>query len=152
MKVLVTGVAGFIGMHCAERLIERGDRVRGLVRDPQRGAQALRELPGMEVARGDLRDAPSLNHAVEGCGVVYHVAADYRLWAPDPAEMYRSNVEGTRHRLSVRFKNVFNTTAPNRRYAEYRRCVAYSRWLGPACRLGLLPRDSQGPRLRRRRG
>ena len=98
---LVTGVTGFVGWHVARMLLERGDRVRGLVRDPQRGAQALRELPGMEVARGDLRDAPSLNHAVEGCGVVYHVAADYRLWAPDPAEMYRSNVEGTRHLLEA---------------------------------------------------
>jgi dihydroflavonol-4-reductase len=55
----------------------------------------------MEVAQGDLRDEASLARAVEGCGVVYHVAADYRLWTPRPEEMYQSNVEGTRHLLDA---------------------------------------------------
>lgn len=98
---LVTGVTGFVGWHVARKLLERGVPVRGLARDPQRGARALQELPGIETARGDLRDPDSLARAVEGCAVVYHVAADYRLWTPRPEEMYRSNVEGTRHLLDA---------------------------------------------------
>ncbi len=90
---LVTGATGFVGWHVARRLLERGERVRALVRDPAK----LRELDGIEGVQGDLRDPASIDRAVEGCGVVYHVAADYRLWARDPEEMYRSNVEGTRN-------------------------------------------------------
>ena len=89
---LVTGATGFVGWHIARKLLERGDRVRALARDPKR----LRELDAVEPVQGDLRDPVSLQKAVEGCGVVYHVAADYRLWARDPEEMYKSNVEGTR--------------------------------------------------------
>jgi len=55
----------------------------------------------VEAVRGDLREPESLARAMEGCGVVYHIAADYRLWARDPQEMYRSNVEGTRHLLEA---------------------------------------------------
>ena len=55
----------------------------------------------MEVVRGDLRDADSLERVLMGCGVVYHIAADYRLWAKDPAELYHSNVEGTRNLLAA---------------------------------------------------
>ena len=99
--VLVTGATGFIGWHVARQLLERGDRVRALVRDPARGAQALAELAGIETVPGDLRDGDSLARAVGGCGAVYHVAADYRLWAPRPEEMYRSNVDGTRSLLEA---------------------------------------------------
>ena len=98
---LVTGVTGFVGWHVARKLLERGSAVRGLARDPQRGEPALRELPGIEVVRGDLRDEASLAQAVHGCGVVYHVAADYRLWTPRPEEMYASNVNGTRNVLEA---------------------------------------------------
>jgi dihydroflavonol-4-reductase len=94
---LVTGATGFVGWHVARRLLERGERVRVLVRDPAR----LRELDGVEPVQGDLRNPESLAQAVDGCGVVYHVAADYRLWTRDPDEMYRSNVEGTRHLLKA---------------------------------------------------
>jgi dihydroflavonol-4-reductase len=90
---LVTGATGFVGWHVARKLLERGETVRALVRDPAR----LKELEDVEAVRGDLRNPESLARAVEGCRVVYHVAADYRLWARDPEEMYRSNVEGTRH-------------------------------------------------------
>jgi dihydroflavonol-4-reductase len=55
----------------------------------------------VEVVTGDLRDRESLNRAVAGCGAVFHVAADYRLWAKDPSELYSSNVEGTRNLLSA---------------------------------------------------
>jgi dihydroflavonol-4-reductase len=99
--VLVTGATGFLGWHIARRLLDRGEKVRLLVRDPSGGATALGELQGAEIARGDLRDADSIGRAVNGCAVVYHVAADYRLWAPKPAEMYRSNVDGTRNVLEA---------------------------------------------------
>ena len=94
---LVTGATGFVGWHVARKLLERGDRVRALVRDRAR----LKELDQAEPVEGDLRDPESLERAVEGCGVVYHVAADYRLWTREPDEMYRSNVEGTRHLLKA---------------------------------------------------
>jgi dihydroflavonol-4-reductase len=91
---LVTGATGFIGWHVAKRLLERGHTVRALVRPTSR----IRELD-VEVVSGDLRDSGSLERAVRGCGLVFHIAADYRLWAKDPAELYRSNVEGTRNLL-----------------------------------------------------
>ena len=99
--VLVTGATGFIGWHVARQLLERGETVRALVRDPARSAQALAELAGIETVLGDLRDEDSLASAVAGCGTIYHVAADYRLWAPRPEEMYRSNVDGTRSLLAA---------------------------------------------------
>ncbi len=85
----------------ARNLLARGQRVRGLVRDPERSARALRDLQGLEIAQGDLRDEESLARAVAGCEVVYHVAADYRLWVPKPEEMYASNVSGTRNVLAA---------------------------------------------------
>ena len=94
---LVTGATGFVGWHVTHKLLERGERVRALVRNRAR----LKELEEVEAVQGDLRDPESLARAVEGCGVVYHVAADYRLWTRDPKEMFRSNVEGTRHLLDA---------------------------------------------------
>ncbi len=96
---LITGATGFIGWHVARKLIARGHRVRALVRPGAR----LRELEA-ETVSGDLRDPASLEQAVAGCGVVFHVAADYRLWVRDPGEMYRSNVAGTRHLLQAAHK------------------------------------------------
>jgi dihydroflavonol-4-reductase len=93
---LVTGATGFIGWHVAKRLLTRGHAVRALVRPTSK----VRELD-LEVVSGDLRDSVSLERAVRGCGLVFHVAADYRLWAKDPAELYRSNVEGTRNLLTA---------------------------------------------------
>jgi len=99
--VLVTGATGFVGWHVARQLLARGERVRVLVRDAARSAKALAELAGIETVPGDLRDEDSLARAAAGCGAVYHVAADYRLWAPRPEEMYRSNVDGTRSLLNA---------------------------------------------------
>lgn len=93
---LVTGATGFVGWHVARRLLERGHRVRALVRPGSR----LQELD-VEPAAGDLRDPASLERAVKGCGIVFHVAADYRLWAKDPTELYRSNLDGTRNLLEA---------------------------------------------------
>lgn len=94
--VLVTGATGFLGWHVATQLSARGSRVRALARDPAR----IRELD-VDPVQGDLRDPDSLTRAVAGCSIVYHVAADYRLWTRDPAEMYRSNVDGTRNLLEA---------------------------------------------------
>jgi len=94
---LVTGASGFVGWHVARQLLAKGQRVRALVRNPARSAAALEELDGVEVALGDLRDPASLAKAVEGCGTLFHVAADYRLWAPNPEELHQSNVDGTRN-------------------------------------------------------
>lgn len=92
--VLVTGASGFLGWHVARILVERGFHVKALVRKPG----SVPELP-VEQVSGDLRNAASLRQAVSGCGLVFHVAADYRLWAKDAAELYQSNVEGTRNLL-----------------------------------------------------
>jgi dihydroflavonol-4-reductase len=92
---LVTGATGFVGWHVARALLDRGQAVRALARNPA----SLRELAGAEAIQGDLRDPASLERAVAGCGTVYHVAADYRLWTRDPQEMHKSNVEGTRAML-----------------------------------------------------
>jgi dihydroflavonol-4-reductase len=95
--VLVTGATGFVGWHIGRKLLERGVAVRALVRNAAR----LRELDGVEPVEGDLRDASSVQRAVQGCGIVYHVAADYRLWARRPDELYASNVDGTRNLLAA---------------------------------------------------
>ncbi|MBM3737019.1 MAG: NAD-dependent epimerase/dehydratase family protein [Acidobacteria bacterium] len=94
---LVTGATGFVGWHVARQLLERGGRVRVLARPASR----VRELEGAEPVTGDLRDASAMNRAVAGCGVVYHVAADYRLWVPRPNDLYESNVQGTRNLLDA---------------------------------------------------
>ncbi|HEY2842953.1 MAG TPA: NAD-dependent epimerase/dehydratase family protein, partial [Bryobacteraceae bacterium] len=94
---LVTGATGFVGWHVARALLEQDRTVRALARDPAK----LRELPGVQGIQGDLRDPVSLERAVEGCGTVFHVAADYRLWTREPQEMYRSNVDGTRAILAA---------------------------------------------------
>jgi dihydroflavonol-4-reductase len=93
---LVTGASGFLGWHVARVLIERGHRVRALVRPSSK----IRELD-VETVTGDLRDPDSVARAVAGCGLVFHVAADYRLWAADENELYRSNVDGTRNILQA---------------------------------------------------
>ncbi|MGH7864199.1 MAG: hopanoid-associated sugar epimerase [Candidatus Binataceae bacterium] len=96
---LVTGANGFVGCHVARSLVERGDRVRALVRD---GAE-MAALKGVDVelVRGDLRDADAINRAALGCEEIYHVAADYRLWVPDPPQMFAANLDGTRHVLEA---------------------------------------------------
>jgi dihydroflavonol-4-reductase len=99
LKALVTGATGFVGAALARTLIAAGWQVRALTRagsDP-------RNLRALAVERivGDLTDAPSLQQAVAGCDAVFHAAADYRLWVPDPQTMYRANVDGTRNLLEA---------------------------------------------------
>ncbi len=94
MTTLVTGATGFVGAAVARRLAAAGHDVRVLVRP---GADR-RNLEGLraEIAAGDLTDPASLARALSGCSALFHVAADYRLWVPEPAGMYRTNVAGTR--------------------------------------------------------
>lgn len=94
MLTLVTGATGFVGGAVVRTLCRAGFPVRALVR-PGRDYRPLEAL-GVEMLVGDLRDAASLQRALQGCRCVFHVAADYRLWAPDAASMYATNVEGTR--------------------------------------------------------
>src|SRR6202521_2491872 len=103
MLAFVTGATGFLGSHVARVLADQGADLRLLVRSTSN----LRNLEGLkaETATGDLRDAGSLEKAMSGCDTVFHVAADYRLWVRDPAEMYRSNVDGTRAILEAARKN-----------------------------------------------
>lgn len=102
MTVLVTGATGFLGSHVARLLVERGERVRVLVR-PESAGRVAEALPGncVEAVLGDLREPASLDRAMQGVDVAYHVAADYRLWARRPADLYDSNVTGTRNLLEA---------------------------------------------------
>ena len=94
MKTLITGASGFVGSAVLRLLLEAGHEVRALVR-PGSDRRNLGDLP-VTICEGDLTDTASLRSAVAGCDYLFHVAADYRLWIPDPALMYRTNVDGTR--------------------------------------------------------
>ncbi len=98
MKVLVTGASGFVGSHLTDALLARGDEVRCLVR---RSSRRLLDGRPVEIAEGDLTDRDAVMRAAEGCGWVFHCAADYRLWVPDPEAMRASNVDGTRNVLEA---------------------------------------------------
>jgi dihydroflavonol-4-reductase len=91
---LVTGASGFVGAAVVRALLRRNRRVRALVR----ARSDRRNLAGLDVElrEGSLEDAASLRDAVQGAAELFHVAADYRLWVPDPAAMFRANVDGTR--------------------------------------------------------
>ncbi len=97
--LLVTGGTGFVGSHVVRRLCAEGLTVRVLAR-PASPISLIASLPA-EVVRGDLLDADFLRQAVAGCEAVFHVAADYRLWARDPQEIYRNNVNGTEQVLAA---------------------------------------------------
>lgn len=96
---LVTGGNGFVGCYVVRALVERGDRVRVLVRA---GAD-VRSLNGVdcEYVTGDLRDPEAVASASRGCDEIYHVAADYRLWLLDEEPMYATNVQGTRNVIAA---------------------------------------------------
>ncbi|HLX61757.1 MAG TPA: hopanoid-associated sugar epimerase [Planctomycetota bacterium] len=97
---LVTGASGFVGNHVARALLKRGFPVRLLVRKTSNLA-FLSDLSGFETVEGDLRDRASLDRAVAGCEMLFHVAADYRFDVADPHDTYKSNVEGTAHLLEA---------------------------------------------------
>ncbi|MGB2677408.1 MAG: hopanoid-associated sugar epimerase [Candidatus Acidiferrum sp.] len=99
MTTLVTGAAGFLGSHVTRQLVARGDDVRVLVRASSSN-RAISDL-SLEYVTGDLRDSASLGRAMNGVQRVFHVAADYRLWAKNPQEIYDSNVGGTKNLLDA---------------------------------------------------
>lgn len=99
MTTLVTGAAGFLGSHVARQLVARGEEVRVLMR-PSSSNRAISDL-SLEYVTGDLREVPSLERAMKGVDRVFHVAADYRLWAKKPKDIYDSNVGGTRNLLAA---------------------------------------------------
>lgn len=99
MKIFLTGATGFVGHHVARALAAEGAELRLLARRNSNLAN-LEGLPG-EIHTGDLGEPESLASALTGCDAVVHVAADYRLWVPDPRTMYRVNVEGTRALLRL---------------------------------------------------
>ncbi len=101
-RSFVTGATGFVGAHVARRLIERGDCVKALVRAGS-NRRLLEGLP-VEVVIGDVRDPPSLSALLNGIDELYHLAADYRLWARDPREVFRANVDGTTNILDAAAK------------------------------------------------
>jgi len=95
--ILVTGASGFVGSAVLRKLLDRGHDVRALLRpgSDRRNMEGL----SVDIAEGDLLDAASLKPALKGCRGLFHVAADYRLWAPDPKPMFSANVDGTRSLL-----------------------------------------------------
>jgi dihydroflavonol-4-reductase len=98
MTTLVTGATGFVGSHVARQLVAAGESVRALARRGSR-REALDGV-AVEWVEGDLRDEASLDRALRGVRRVYHVAADYRLWAKRPQEIYENNVTGTKNLLA----------------------------------------------------
>src|SRR3974377_801414 len=99
MTILVTGAAGFLGSHVARQLVARGESVRVLMR-PSSNNRAISDL-SLEYVTGDVRDAAALERAMKDVKRVFHVAADYRLWARNPQEIYDSNVGGTKNLLAA---------------------------------------------------
>ncbi len=98
MRLFLTGATGFVGAHVARAAAEAGGALRVLVRPSSNKAH----LPtNAEQVLGDLREPTKFASALQGCDALIHVAADYRLWVPDPAEMYKANVEGTRALLRL---------------------------------------------------
>jgi dihydroflavonol-4-reductase len=93
MKTLITGATGFVGSAVLRQLINAGHSVRSLIR-ANSDRRNLAGLP-VEIMIGDLKDRASLDRALAGCSILFHVAADYRLWVPNPQEIYETNVTGT---------------------------------------------------------
>jgi dihydroflavonol-4-reductase len=98
MRLFITGATGFVGSHVARLAVEEGASIVCLARSTSN----LSHLPiEATVVEGDLRKPEGFAAALQGCDALIHVAADYRLWVPDPADMYKANVEGTRELLRL---------------------------------------------------
>ncbi len=95
MQTLITGASGFVGSAVLRKLIQAGHEVRALIR-PNSDRRNLDGLP-VEIVTGNLTDRLSLDRALAGCGCLFHIAADYRLWVRNAQEIYEANVTGTRN-------------------------------------------------------
>ncbi len=140
MTILVTGASGFVGSSVVRRLLEAGQSVRVMTRSSSR-VENLRDLD-VEIVNGDLLEPSTLMPALEGCQGLYHVAADYRLWAPNPAPMFKANVEGTealmRAALKARVERIVYTSSvatmgidPSGEPADEITPVAFADMIGP---------------------
>ena len=140
MKAFVTGGTGFVGSHVVRALLARGEAVRCLARASSRRDN----LAGLdvEVVTGDLTDAAAIERFVAGCDAVFHCAADYRLYVPDPAAMFAANVDGTRNVLAAAEKAgaariVYTSTVgalglhDDGTPADETAPVSYARMIGP---------------------
>ncbi len=100
MNLFVTGATGFVGSHVAHAAAAQGAKLRLLMRNTSNLA-AVQDIADAELVTGDLRAPEALRTALQGCDALIHVAADYRLWVPNPEDMYKSNVVGTRELLRI---------------------------------------------------
>lgn len=98
MKLFITGATGFVGSHVARVAAEQGAELRLLTRRTSKTENLPKDA---EIVQGDLREPARFASALRGCDALIHVAADYRLWVPDPQEMFKANVEGTRELLRL---------------------------------------------------
>ena len=98
MNLFLTGATGFVGSHVALLASQQGANLRLLTRKTSNTTNLPRNA---DLIQGDLRDPTTFASALHGCDALLHIAADYRLWVPDPAEMYKANVEGTRTLLRL---------------------------------------------------
>lgn len=99
MKIFLTGATGFVGSHVARAYANGGAELRLLTRSSSNLA-SIKGIPA-DTVTGDLRQPEALRSALTGCDALVHVAADYRLWVPDPEDMYKANVDGTRELLRI---------------------------------------------------
>ena len=98
-KILITGANGFLGSHIVKVALKKKYKVRAFIRENS----DIKNLNGLdiEIVRGDLRNIQTIKEAVVGFENFFHVAADYRLWAEKPSEIYESNLLGTQNFLDV---------------------------------------------------
>jgi dihydroflavonol-4-reductase len=133
-RVLVTGASGFVGAAVVRALVARGDEARVIVRE-----NSSRENLGdidVEIVLGDLRDAAAVERATRGVETLYHVAADYRLWVPNPAEIVANNLDMTRNVMDAALaagvrRVVYTSSVATLRPQEDRSPSDETRALGP---------------------
>lgn len=139
--VLVTGASGFIGGAVVKRLLEEGFQVRALVR-PSSPRDNL--PPSCEIVEGDVTDRDSIGRAMAGVGSLFHLAANYRLWAPDPEPVLRVNVGGTeivmREALRAGVKRIVHTSSVATLAPADNLCTESSR-LAPEGAMGVYKRS-----------